>query len=176
MKTHPDQIIHLLDGLKNANVKRYLAWRAESDGDKQYVKKLQQEIHPAESIVPKIFSLEKGIYHPVSPLLKIRFDYAGRWINAVYRNSFFSQQELNNIVDDSRIIEQVKMRQENWENSPPATLPWSQISLFGANLLDYEEIYLVWNGQEEPSVMSYVSNCEYLFDDLGEFLLFYSRI
>jgi hypothetical protein len=121
-------------------------------------------------------SLMKEVFCPISPMLKIRFQYAGRWDNAVLGNTLLGLSDMKHVWDDSHALEQVQIRKDNWETSPPANFPLSQISLLGINARECEEIYLVWEDAAEPRVVSYAGNYEYNFTSVADCLLFYAKV
>jgi len=171
MKTDPKSLRASLDALKEANSVR--SERNKLEG----LPKLNEHLWPPETILRGIPTLVSGIYKKPSEMLLVRFAYAGAWTEAIHGLSFLSVRQMEEAWADADIAEILKIRQECRDSSPPAVIPWNRITLFGVYREQAEEIYLVWGDDgDEPMIVSYVSNFEERFDDLGDFVLAYSRI
>jgi hypothetical protein len=172
MEIQPNNFPRIREELKESNIVRDETWRHQA-GD-NIANALQQKISPQDPL-EDVPSLQKGFCHSLSPMLQMRFQYAGRWENAIYGNTLLGLPDLKELLNDPLVMDQIQLRKTNWENSPPAKYPLSQLTLFGINAKECEEIYLIWDRAIEPQIMSYVGNAEYLFTSVADCLLFYTQ-
>lgn len=166
-----------MDQLRDGNEKYIETLRAEGNYSNEVIQMLEQSIDPPEIPVKDIPTLEPGVVRPASEMLLIRFEYAGRWTNATHCHSWLSITEMRQIWTDADASTQIGIRQQYWEESPVATMPWDRLSLFGWHREQHEEIYLVWPVEQgpEPMVLSFIGNYQEEFTDLGDFVLYHTQ-
>jgi len=165
----------LLEALRESNTRRNLQVR--KNYEEAVANKLSQVINPPEFSTDRIPTLERGIYQNSTPMLNARFAYAGSWVNAYLAHTWLGIREMEQVWDDVEVLEQIRIRRENWEESPPASAPLNRISLFGIYREQCEEIYLLWDIEDsvEPRVYSYAGNYEEQFTSLADFVLYCAR-
>ncbi len=136
---------------------------------REIVSNFKQILDTPTLISKGVPTLQRGVYKPITPMLRHRFEFAGRWKKAVPGLDFLNLEDMEAVWDDSNILEQIGIRRENWELSPP-TLPLLNVTLFAINIPQCEEIYLVWNDVEpEPALWSYGGNHERVLANIGEY-------
>ncbi len=172
MNHRPDDLKALFQRLQERNVEREVEINrhfgtATADA-------LRQRIHPVQNPMRGVPTLERGVFKSLTPMLRARFEYAGSWINATPGHTWLSTSEMEQIWDNTELLEQIGLRQADWANSPPASAPGNQVSVFSLNSQQCEEVYLLWDEALscEPSVVSYISNYEEQFRNLADFVLF----
>jgi hypothetical protein len=128
--------------------------------------------YPPEPIGRGIPLLEKGEYRDATPQLQERFSSAGRVEDAWAGQAWLGLSDMEAAWSDPGILEQVRNRQDNWEGSAPAAVPWDRLTLFGVNREEFEETYLVWpeSRSAEPEVWVYLSQAESRYPDLRTYL------
>jgi len=118
-----------------------------------------------------ISTLEKGMYRKLSPMLKERYNYAGKWIDATAGITWLSLEEINNFHDNVLLQRQVDTRINNWKDTIFDKFNRGQISLFGVWADEYHEIYLVWvDDSVEPVVYEFRSYYEKIFENLDSYI------
>jgi hypothetical protein len=164
-------LMELLHRLKSANEKRLNLTRKQF-GD-EVANTMDQRLEPAEPIGDKgIPTLGPGIYRTPTLMLETRFAFASAWWNAIHGHHWLSPNQMERAWVDERLKAMVKCTCDNWEGSPPSVYPLQQLTLFGLEPYQGEEIYLIWpeSGFLEPEVCSYISNYEMRFPNLKEFI------
>jgi hypothetical protein len=161
-----NQNIHdLLIEHQNLNKKRILAVSQD--------KELQQTVSPPVALPDVgIPSLARGVYKRITPMIKARFEYASNWKNADAGLDWLSVQEMEQAATDAKLIEMVNSRIDSWDGTPLKGVSFSQLSLFGVNREQEEEVYLLWPimAGQEPAIISYTGNFESKFADFGTYL------
>ena len=125
-------------------------------------------------------TLEKGFYREVSPMLKVRYDLFGKWLNATH-GDWLDPEEMemlwNENVTDKRlagIVQSVRASMNNWEDHATGLFRLNRISIFAACDNGYEMICLIWfDGSEEPELWVYDCNGESRYKDLATYLQAY---
>ena len=99
-------------------------------------------------------TLARNVYRDATPMLRARFDYAGRWKNADVGFDWFDGRQMRRCWRDKDIRERIEITRTYWEGSPPNQYPAERLTLFGFDPEDAGEIYLVWprSGKSEPWV------------------------
>lgn len=117
-------------------------------------------------------TLAEGVYEPWTPMLRARFAYASSWRNADAGVDWLSLQQMEQAATEANLIDLVNARIECWDGSPIRGVPFSRLSLFGLDLDQGEEVYLLWPAVsgEEPAIISYSGNFESTFADFGAYL------
>lgn len=134
-----------------------------------------QVIEPPEAqLNSKIPTLQPGHYRKITPYLKARFEYAGSWKEADGGNEWLGLGQMDAVLQEPKVLEQIRSRPELWTESPLVQMPASRISLFGLYPEQYEEIYLIWPLDDaedgEPEILSYAGNYERQFSDFAQYL------
>jgi len=125
-------------------------------------------------------TLETGVYREASPMLKIRYDFLGKWVNATH-GDWLDLHEMETLCSESndderltRIARNVKASMENWENHATGLFMPNRISIFAASDNGYEMICLIWfDGIAEPELWVYDCNGESRYKDLASYLQAY---
>lgn len=132
---------------------------------------LRQELSLPEKEVPvQIPTLCKGIYRPISPMLRTRFEFAGNWVNASFGHTWLGLKEMESPWTDEATIKHLEERKKFYDGHLLQNTDWSSISLFGVDLLQFEETLLLWSSSEEPAVYAYAGYDRYLYATLENFL------
>jgi hypothetical protein len=173
MYIHPSKFQEIISQFKNCNAIQQARLNSEYGLDE--AAGYSQHLEVPEPIIRGIPTLEKGTYVKASEMLECRFRFASGWKDAVLGIRLLSISEMEDVWADERTLEQIAIRREHWEDSPPAKLPLGKISLFGVNPNEGEEVYLVWSGSAEPSVVEYIGGDEQKFDSIADFFLFHSQ-
>lgn len=131
----------------------------------------EQIIHEKyEEFRKHIYTLD-GTKREISPMLKERFEFAGKWEDAFLLQTWLSLEEINNYSNIQELVESIKLRMENWEDVPPASVGLSQVSIFGFDPFDTNETYLEWVvGEMEPKIWVFVDGYYHMFNHLENFL------
>lgn len=125
-------------------------------------------------------TLENGIYRKPSPMLKVRYELLGRWLNATH-GDWLDVEEMESLwcesVADERlagIVRSVRASMDNWEDHAAGLFALNRISIFAASDNGYEMICLIWfDGTEEPELWVYDCNGESRYKDLVSYLQAY---
>lgn len=125
-------------------------------------------------------TLEKGIYREVSPMLKVRYELFGKWLNATH-GDWLDTQEMENLWSEklteerlAGIARNVKASMDNWEDHVAGLFVPNRISIFAASGNSYEMICLIWfDSIEEPELWVYDCNGESRYKDLTSYLQAY---
>lgn len=129
--------------------------------------------------VDQVPTLAKGVYQPVSPMLRARFQAFGRWRLATHGH-WLSASDMASLWDepaDPLLREVREMReaaQENWPNEASALFRPERLSLFAGNDVSNDKIYLLWRDfEDEPELWVYDANGEGRYRDLATYLTAY---
>lgn len=138
------------------------------------------EITEAIDFSKGVPTLEKGTYRNVSPMLKVRYEKLGGWIDATHGDWLdVKEMELfwNNEAKDDRlvgIIQNVKASICNWEDHAEGLFARNRVSIFAASEATNEAICLIWfDSTEEPELWVYDCNGESRYKDLASYLQAY---
>ncbi len=107
----------------------------------------------------------------LSPMLRERFAFAGRWRNAALNQTWLDLDDI-----DTAMIETCMSREAHAQIAS-RTLPWTiseaQVTLFGINDDTLEAAYLIWlPDREEPVICAFYGGRADLFYDFERFLEF----
>ena len=105
----------------------------------------------------------------VSPMLEVRFKFADSWKHAIQETSFLGIGEIKTSLSNKEIKAQIERRFQNYTQALVVNVDKSIVSLFGIDLVDDSEIYLVWN-KPEPQVVFYTGYSELIYENLQKFL------
>lgn len=146
----------------------------KQENDRENAKRsLAQRVHPAEKAVARIPTLD-GKTRPMSPMLRARFAFAGRWENAVLGQTWLSTTEMGRALTTRDYKQEIALRRENWISSPVAKLSLDRLALFAADVDDQDATYLVWEAAREsdaePKVIQFVGGSESTYKDLAAYL------
>lgn len=145
-------------------LKKLEAMNSEEYGD-------EQVISPPEKISGRIATLEPGVFKPISPMLRSRFEYAPRWVNARLSQTWLSLSDIENARKNPEIVKSINLRIENWDFVPPGSTPLKECAIFGHNSYESDETYLVWEGEEEePSIWEFFQADYYYFKNFKNYL------
>lgn len=129
-----------------------------------------QEISEKEDNIHEIMMLDYS-FRKLSPMLKLRFEYASSWKNANLDQDWLSLKEISDIYNNDIAKEWISLRKENWSKTPPESISASHCTLFALNPYEPEEAYLVWvEGNIEPQVWRYFGADYKMFFNLERFL------
>lgn len=132
-----------------------------------------------EPPVERVATLARGVYRPISPMLRARFQAFGRWRLATHGHwlAAADMEELWDEPPDLLLREIREMREAaegNWPNEASALFRPDRLSLFAGNDLSNDKIYLLWlDCQEEPELWVYDANGEGRYPDLAAYLTAY---
>jgi hypothetical protein len=164
----------MLDELQKQDPKMYnKAWY---DAQKKEYGDLSQKVSNQKLSKPsgdtsKIPVLEKGEYKKASPMIKARFDFAGKWGNA-YVMDWLGLPDMEKIWASPKMMKDIATLKENWESSAPAEYDYKDLSLFGYDKDEKDMIFLVWTGVEEPEIWFYSGQNFKKYKTLADFLKF----
>jgi hypothetical protein len=158
----PDDVRALLEALKSENATG------------EYSDVLQRRVAAPASFAKGVPSLQAGRYLPASPMLSVRFEFAGAWQAAGIGHDWLSVAQMEEAWGDAVIQEQIGMRRRYWKHSAITKMRPEQLCLFGVNRNEAEETYAVWMSEEdeEPRFVMFAGHDEYEFDDFRAFLRF----
>jgi len=94
---------------------------------------------------------------------------------------FLSIREMEDAWTNGPILEQIQIRRDTWPDSPLSGVELDQLTLFGLNPIDGEEVYLVWKPTKmyplssEPEVVEFITNGIDHFENLGDFILYHCQ-
>ena len=107
-------------------------------------------------------------------LIKTRFEFADRWQNAVLAQTWLGLHEISVSIQMPEIQKQIQRRKDNWTESPLTKYSPDRIALFGVDVEDQEETYLLWDDlSKEPKIVTYFESQEDKFDNLLEYIRHY---
>jgi len=136
----------------------------------------EHNIEPPEKFEDKIQTLDKNVSHPLSPMLKKRFEFCSAWKNAYLGQKWLSFWEINNWESNKTLVEWVNLRKENSfsENEPFVKYPLKNIAVFSFDPDFPNETYLVWDDDNsvEPEIWLYFDAEFYTFTNFERFLLY----
>ncbi|WP_156345861.1 hypothetical protein [Verrucomicrobium spinosum] len=129
-----------------------------------------QIVHPPQECIPShIPALAKGVYKPVSPMLRCLYSYTSCWEHAIVGQMILSPSQMEGLWCGSPWITAIEIRMDNWLTSPPAEREWNQLSLFAIDVEAQEETYLIWHDEsEEPGVVSYQAGLAEAYPSIKE--------
>ncbi|HSI62938.1 MAG TPA: hypothetical protein VLE43_07455 [Candidatus Saccharimonadia bacterium] len=174
MKSDRPDYLELLEKVKLKNEENVKTAAKLMQVDEATLSK--QRLFAPESEIPVLVpTLDPDFSRPITPMLAARFEFASGWESGTYGHSWLSIAEMRELWTDREKMAAVDVRKEHWDDSPPATCPWKQLSLFAADYLGGEEIYLVWPNEfeVEPSVVAYFLDTRHEFADLSKMWEFY---
>lgn len=154
------RILYLLDKIKTAN---------ENDPEHG-----EQALYKSSKSHEKIQTLDDNITRSITPMLEARFNYSALWINAYLDQNWLGLDDIKNYKNDAVLMEWIRLRLENWDHLPPATVKKSCVAIFGYNPYEPEETYLVWpeDLDGEPAVWRYYGADYKFFKNLDSFLTY----
>ena len=132
---------------------------------------LRQRIMPPDPFGP-VATLDPRISKQLTPMLRERFSFAGEWTNAATGGRWLSLPGMQMLPKQTKVRRQIRLRVENWKQSPVATFPRNRLSLFGIDESECDETYLLWSDSKEPEVVAFYSWEEKRFRDLQAYLEF----
>lgn len=133
---------------------------------------MQQELFPAEEKMIKdgIPTLKRNSSRPMTPMLKERFMFAGRWEDA-FIDSWLSLSEMKKCPSHRATMAKVKSRIKDWDGAIIGDIDLEDLTLFGFDAEKGAETYLVWNKiSKEPKVVYYHDQHENEFKDFNAYL------
>lgn len=125
-------------------------------------------------------TLENGVYRKSSPMLKVRYELLGKWLNATH-GDWLDPEEMKILWDENvadkrlaGIARSVRASMGNWEDHAAGLFALNRISIFAASDNGYEMICLIWfDSTEEPELWVYDCNGESRYKDLTSYLQAY---
>jgi hypothetical protein len=143
----------------------------ESNDLNDYGGVLKQEIFPPEAgDIIQVPTLCKDVYMQISPMLQSRFQFAGKWINAAFGQTWLGLKEMKAAWTDDSIVKHLAIRKKYYDGHLLQTADWTKIGLYGIDLLQNEETLLLWTSEEEPSFIVYAGYEQYRYENLEVFL------
>lgn len=120
-----------------------------------------------------IMTLNPGIFRPLSPMLKARFEFCHAWKDAYLSQDWLGLQEIRNWPNNQNIVRRLELRQENWDFVPPASVPPENCAIYAVNPYELDETYLVWTDDaEEPQIWEFFGADYKMFTNLDRYLEF----
>lgn len=129
-----------------------------------------QRLGRADATHSAIPTLAKDVRRAASAQVAARFAYAGRWEPAWLGQRWLGLADMERSWRDKAVKRQIALRRQNWSDSAFGRHPEGDISLFGIDLLDQSETYLLWGRRGEPRVCVYTSSSETCYPNLAAFL------
>lgn len=179
MLIDPSQMPELFDRLRRRNDVEQPELNKRFGLDS--VSGLSQLLEPPTPLERGIPTLAKGVYKTPSEMLKHRFQYAASWKDATLGLRFLSIREMEDIWTNEAALKSIQIRRETWSDSPPATTAWNQLTLFAFDLIEGNEVYLVWQStgvyppSNEPEVVEFIGWDTNHFRSLGDFVLYHCQ-
>lgn len=137
---------------------------------------------PPEPFSKGIPTLQAGVYRPVSPMLKERFERCGRWTVASH-GDWLSAADMESLWSEAAtaadtLLYGIKQSQiaaaEGWPNEASTLFRPERLSFFAGSDHSYERIYLLWiEYEDEPELWVYDANGESRYRDLSAYLQAY---
>jgi hypothetical protein len=103
-------------------------------------------------------------------MLEARFRFAGSWTNATLSFTWLSLAEMESVWTDNQFKRQLALRKDHWPTSVVNQYALDKLALFGIDIDQKDEIYLVFSDAEEPQVVSYFGAQEKRYDDLQTYV------
>ncbi|MEM7477843.1 MAG: hypothetical protein AAF483_22890 [Planctomycetota bacterium] len=116
-------------------------------------------------------TLEQGTRRLISPMLKERFAFCGRWRR--FGEIWLSAEQMETVCRNRQFKRNFRIQKEEWENSAPAIIPPNRLTVYSVSSHDDGDYtYLVWPERQngEPQLWRYQSQSETQFKNLQEFL------
>ena len=132
-----------------------------------------RNVSPPDPVPRGIPVLAPGEYRPLSLMLADRFAFAGLWRSAILGLDLLGIGEMERIWTNAGLQDQIGIREEFWETSPPALGDPTAVTLLAVEVDDQSEIYAHWTGGEEPEIVCYFGNSDHYFKNFREFLGWY---
>lgn len=128
-------------------------------------------------------TLKKGIYRKLSPMMKERFEFYGRWVHASH-GSWLDVNDMELLWSESideekhelicRIKWQILSLRDAWLDHAYSLFRDDRISVFAGSDNGNECIVLLWlELEDEPELWVYDSNGEARYKDLNDYLVSY---
>jgi hypothetical protein len=144
-----------------------LRMQAQNDDD---LDRGGQRLHPPDRGT-EICMLDASVTRPLSPMLQARYRFCGHWQNARLSQDWLSLGEIASAMTNNAIREAIKLRVENWDFVPPATVSRKDCALFAFNPHENDETYLEWRaGRAEPVVWTFFDAEVSAFFDFNRYL------
>lgn len=128
-----------------------------------------QKLSAPEETPRRVPTLD-GAGRPVTPMLRARFAFAGRWKNALQAQTWLSAADMGRVAKTRAWRTEVELRRENWPQSSVSKLPVARLSLFAVDTDDGDATYLVWGTGDEPKVIEFSGGSETVHRDFQAYL------
>lgn len=132
---------------------------------------LPHALKPASRTHSRIPTLKPGVYRDASPMIAARFRFAGTWKNAWPGQTWLGIDEIKAAGKNRKILKQLKTRAEYWDGCVSQLHEPYELTLFGIDLEEMAETYLVWGLKPEPTIHIYESQHSVHFKDFNAMLL-----
>lgn len=122
-------------------------------------------------------TLKPGVYRDCSPMLAVRFQVLGRWMEATHGHwldasdmaSLWAAPNPDLLL--AGIYSMHIAGKENWPNIASSLFLPERLSLFAGSDIGNERVFLLWlDFEDEPEVWAYDSNGESRYGDLRKYL------
>ncbi len=110
----------------------------------------------------------------MTEMLRARFEFCGRWENAVLGQEWLDVLGMAAGSREPSIVAQVGRRREFWDRSMVARCRLCDVVLFSLDALQQEETYLVYSSERaEPRLEFFSGHDAKVFEDLEAFLVWW---
>jgi hypothetical protein len=128
---------------------------------------LAQEIFPPENLaLDTVPTLLPGVEKPMSEMLRARYEFAGAWVNAAFKQTWLGLSQMRDLKDNGQVLENLEIDRRHYEHHILQGADWGDLSLFGIDLQDGGKTFLEWRGTAEPRVITYVGYSIFRYRDL----------
>jgi hypothetical protein len=163
------RIRQLFDAIRD-DFPRFKRAVMRSSGDSEIAEMMKLAFSPPPRRLSRVPTFQAGVSRKLTPMLKARFEYAGRIQHGL--NISLSLRQMGVWLRKREIRENHRSRRTYWIGSPPNLYPDSRLSLFGiTDGVPQNVVYLVWGDEaDEPRVWSCSLMDADEFDNLEEYL------
>jgi hypothetical protein len=132
---------------------------------------------PGTEGITQVPTLKPGVFRDCSPMLAVRFQVLGRWMDATHGH-WLDASDMASLWTDPNpdpllggIYSMHIAGKEGWPNIASSLFLPERLSLFAGSDIGNERIFLLWlDFADEPEVWVYDSNGESRYADLREYL------
>jgi hypothetical protein len=144
--------------------------RLRAQNEREYQQSvMRQEIEsPAALLSDTVPALSPNERKPMTQMLSARFEFAGRWRNAAFGQTWLSLRDMEDLWRNESILDALDSDRQYFDGHVLSLIPWKELSLFGIDLDDDSKSFLDWSdtSQDEPRVITYVGSSVFRYKDL----------
>jgi hypothetical protein len=145
-----------------------------------YAPHINLRFTPAVPLERGIPTLKPGVFRPLTPQLKKRYEMFGRWENATHGHwlGLDDMETLWRDAIDDQLLEEIKISrvagEEHYPGDASSLFRPERLCLFAGDDNNYEKIYLLWTDfGEEPEPWVHDPNGTSRYKDLANYLKAY---